>query len=924
MAKPQSFVTEQSIQALDRNRFTLADHGYSVISGCNVTISSGTLGSGNGAVHVDPGTVLEDFAEVDVAESDVDIPASDDTFPQKVVVAYDTSDSTLKTVQGTAEEADPTNSQREEAERPAPPEFDESVDALSTEDEPMIPLAEIWVPEGSDEITSNDIFDRRTDPLNTTNINSLSIEDFASKRRTFDVDLSEETTDERVLIGRVSDGTSGEDGKIVASFYHPVEPGNTFTSILRMNAAVRQSSFGADHYYLGDKAFGDNEVGFVLTETSGTGTNGENEYYLYLNPGGVTDGTVVIDHTNSFGEFTYTEDLTTTDYNGSVVYETNGNAASSIVEFGTVNTTNLSGSVTSNTDVSTLDGDNLEIDGSGNLNAAGPSTTSTLFMSDYSSGGVADTEFESAISDATAGDMIVFDRNSYELQNGHQISKSLIIDQTEDAEVVCTNTANADSSIEFLGGGQTGTSTTTSSAVSPGARSIAVNDSTGFSAGDDILVMDNAYAEQAAGPHQFLEIETVPDGTTINVLGSVVRDFVSGANVYVVDLIEKPVIRNITTRGGGTRHLAFRWCKDPLFEGASVSEYLEQSLYALDCWRPRWKDVEAIDPEAIGSGQGEPLALYRCSDAYVASPRIYDCRRGIDFAWGTHSVEVVDPVVHGADIAGISVHGDDICDKISIQGGTITNVRNATTGYGIINSASCSMTVEGTHFVSDRAGIANVGPMNASNCHFEPVGPSAQQAIQPVGSHGHYSNMTIKDPNADYESPVRIDTRNGDVRDISVEADIEYTDQNAVMIDSDSSGNSITDVKIRGEIHGGTSDQPIFVWAELGSVDQIDVSMDVYDTAGQCIRLLADDSMGVVRIHDCTLTSTDSACIFDSNELVGATIQINNCYLDSGSGGTTLSFNNGCENLFVLGNYISGSVDTSGTITNQVVSDNLP
>lgn len=805
----------QSLQALDVNQGTLAFLGYGVVSGCEVSINTGTLGGGENTLTVAAGTPLVDGVGTDTTSVDLSV-AESDSDPRKDLVVYDTSVPEFIVIQGVAQSAFPSSESRQNTEDPSPPDLSESVSAAVSGGNPYIPIAEVWVPEAAISIGSGDVADRRqqmSPKFSAVEIdNQASIPVFSA-----DGDAPNET-----LYFNSADGTTKYKDD-TGTVHEPDTDTDTHTDVS-----------GAGSLVVGDV----DDINFASN----------------LSVADDGDGSVSVDSTDT-------------------------------------NTQN---------------------------------TTTTLFMSDYSSGGVSDSEFESAISDATAGDTIVFDRNSYELQSGHQISKSIIIDQTEDAEVVCTNTANADSSIEFLGTGLTGTSTTTSSAVSPGARSIAVNDSTGFSAGDDILVMDNAYAEQAAGPHQFLEIEGVPDGTTINVLGSVVRDFISGSNVYLVDLIEKPVIRNITTRGGGTRHLAFRWCKDPLFEGASVSEYLEQSLYALDCWRPRWKDVEAIDPEAIGSGQGEPLAVYRCSDAYIESPRIYDCRRGIDFAWGTHSVEIIDPVVHGADIAGISVHGDDICDKISVQGGTITNVRNATTGYGIINSASCSMTVEGTYFVSDRAGIANVGPMNASNCHFEPVGPSAQQAIQPVGSHGHYSNMTIKDPNADYESPVRIDTRNGDVRDISVEADIEYTDQNAVMIDSDSSGNSITDVKIRGEIHGGTSDQPIFVWAELGSVDQIDVSMDVYDTAGQCIRLLADDSMGVVKVHDCTLISTDSACIFDSNELVGATIQINNCYLDSGSSGTTLSFNNGCETLFVLGNYISGSVDTSGTITNQVVSDNLP
>lgn len=839
---PVEFNDGQAVQAVDQNQHILAYAGYGVVSGCNVTIDTGTLGSGESTITVDSGTLLVDGVSTDETSVSLAVGESESD-PRKDLVVYDVSVPEFTVIQGTAQSAFPSSETRQSTEDPSPPDLADSIIAVSEGNAPNIPIAEIWVGEAVISIGNQDIADRRQEV--SPKFEAISAEEING----------------------------------------PVTNGSNITNLDGSNLFVNNGDLNAANMRTDVQDDGTDVV--TNTTTLNFGSN-----ISVTDPG---DGSATIDGTD-----TDTNTHTDVSDDGATVV-------------GSTDDINFAGNLSV-----TDDGDNsVTVDAEGGANT-------TIFMSDYSSGGVADTEFESAISDATSGDTIVFDRNSYELQNGHQISESYIIDQTEDAEVVCTNTANADSSIEFLGTGLTGTSTTTSSVVSPGTRSIPVNDSSGFSAGDDILVMDQAYAEQAAGPHQFLEIEAVPDGTTINVLGSVVRDFVSGANVYLVDLIEKPVIRNITTRGGGNRHLAFRWCKDPLFEGASVSEYLEQSLYALDCWRPRWKDVEAIDPEAIGSGQGEPLAVYRCSDAYIESPRIYDCRRGIDFAWGTHSVDVIDPIIHGADIAGISVHGDDICDNISIQGGTITNVPNATTGYGVINSASCSMSVEGVHFTCDRAGIANVGPMTASNCHFEPVGSSAQQAIQPVGSHGHYKNMVIKDPNNNFIAPVRVDTRNGDVRDIFVEADIEYTGQDAVIIDSDNSGNSITDVKIRGKVHGGTADQPIFLWAETGSLDEIDISMDVYGTAGQCIRLLADDSMGTVKVHDCTLESTDSACIFDSNELTGATIQINNCYLDSGSSGTTLSFNNGCENLFVLGSYISGSVDTSGTITNQVISDNLP
>lgn len=924
--KPQSYTTGQSIQALDfRNRYTLATHGYSVESGCEVTISSGDLGTGNGAVHVTSGTVFDNFTETAVAEADVDVPTANDTFPRKDVVVYDTSDGTLKTIQGTAEEAIPSTATREDTERPAPPDFDVSVDSLSTDDDPRIPLAELWIPEGADSITQNDIFDRRTDPLNATSINELGLKDFASQRRTFDVDVSGVASDDRILIGRISDGTSAEDGKFVASFYNAVSTGSTYTTQLRLNCGVRQSNHDIDHYYYGTKAANtDDNVDLVVTETDGTGTNGQNEYYLYVDPASTTDGTLVIEHADSFGEFDYTEGLTTADYNGSVVYETQGTRGTTTVEFGEAKLRRISGPITGNTDISNLLGDNLSIDGSGNLNASGgeSGTTTTLYMSDYaSSGGVVDTEFDQAVSDAAAGDTIVFDHGTYELTTGHTITKSLTIDATDNSELICSNTSNTNAHIHFTG--SLGGSTTTTETATVGQRTIGVNDASIFSAGGRVLFMEDAYGETVDSRIQFAGIESTATGE-ITISNTISKELVSGANVYNVDLIDSPTIKNLSTSGGGWRHFQFSWCESPIFRNVSISEYLEVSLYSLNCWKPRYINVEATDPEGVLSGEGEPIALYRSTDGYVESPRVYDCRRGVDFAWGARSHTIVDPVLHGCLIAGISVHQGNEAGTFHIEGGEIicqsVEEDSAHNGQGISMSATADTTIDGTRIVARRNGIIASGETHATNVLIEPAAGTTvgMAGILIKADDCSFVGCRVNDPDGLFDQGAWIDASDGAIENVEIDVDMDFGSHNMVYVDG--RGAAIKNVSIRGnyDLVGANSNQGFLVQSDDGNrVDNIDISINLENHPEQGVRLLSNstNSDGVldnINIHDSYFDCAQAA-VFDDGPGVFETLRIADCSMDTGS--TAISINDNVNKLFVTNNDASGSITANATNT---------
>lgn len=759
---------------------------------------------------------------------------------------------------------------------------------------------------------------------------SADKDQFAHNRRTFQIDSSGAATGDRIKIGKISSGSGSESGSFRAAIVNASETDESEMSMVEMGCGVGSSAYTIQHKESGPQPADDaSTVGLVVTETSGTGANSNNEYYLYANPAANTDAVLVVEHTNTFGSFNYTPGLTTADYTGSVVYDTIANAPStdertgSVTASTTVNTPELSGGVTDGTAIDSLVGNNLSVSG-GALTA---SETTTLFMSDYApSGGVVDTEFDSAIADATAGDRIVFDHNSYELNTSHTISKTLTIDATDDSVVSCTNTANNNPHIHFQGPGIVN-NTTTAAVAEQGDRTISVNDTTIFSAGDRVLLMVSQHAAQVDTKIHFDIVEST-DSTNgnISLLGGVYRDFASGSYVYQVDLLDSPAIKNISTDGGGTRHLQFQWCEDPSFENVSISQYLETSLYALECWKPRYKDVQATDPEGLASGEGEPIAIYRSTDGYVEAPRVYDCRRGIDLAWGAHTHAIVDPVIRGVSLNGISVHQDNQSGSLMITGGEIVCDPNGQSGAGITGSSTTKLYVDGIRIVARENGIICTGQSRITNVTVTPV--EGVTAPQIAGFNIKYGDTSVRDsyvddPDGLFDFPVWVDGGgSSNTKNIVIDVETAYRGSNHVYLDARNGG--ISNVRIRGFLRNltGTADQAIFVRADgTSTIDRVDINVKATQLPNQGVRVLSGGTEQVTNLtfHDCYFDTGAAAIYTDGTGSFGS-IRVSDCNCDTGT--TSLSFNETVNKLFVTNNDVSGSIDHTGG-TNKTISGNL-
>lgn len=818
MNYPISVEDGQSVQALDANERTLAQHGYGVVSGCAVTIQTGTLGAGEAAVSIGSGDLLLDGTTTTKASTSVDL-AESDTEPRKDLVVYDVANSTFTSMTGNPEEIDPAGTQRQQAEDPSPPSLASSVDALSKNSEPLLPLAEIWIPSGATGITDEDIADRR-----------------------ISVSRSLDTIGANAVTGGVTDGT-------------------TLSDITGSNLSIDSGVLNATD-----------------TDTD-TRTNVSD------------DGTQVVSGTSdiNFG----TNVSVTADGDGSVTVDS--------------------------TDTDTQ------------------STTTTLYMSDYTTpddGTADDSAFDSAITDATAGDTIIFDHGVYRLNTSHQITKPLTI-KCIDGTVRCTNTTNNNPHIGFQGGGIVN-NTTTDTLEDQGDRTLSVVDASIFSVGDRVLVLSQQYSATVNCKMQFAAVESVDTtNNNISLYGGLTQQFPSGSYVYHVDLLKGARMEDVVTDGGGNRHLQFMWCEDATYIGCKISEYLEVSLYALNSWKVTYNNVEATDPLGLASGEGEPIAVYRSNDVYIENAKVYDCRRGIDFAWGSQNAAIVDPIIRGVSLNGISVHQDDEAGTFMITGGEIVCDPNGQSGNCVSMSSNSDLFIDGVRMIGRENALICQGETHATNLTIATTEGVTSPQIASINI--KYGDTTIRDcyiddPNGNYDFPVWVDGSGENMKNITLDIETAHPGANHIYLDSREG--DISHVVIRAKLRnldGSSAGQGIFIRSDTHySINDVDMSVRMMNFPNQGVRILTGtDSTGTgvienVTIHDSYFETGLAAIYSDGGSSQGTFNRIRVTDCDCYTGSTSLSFNETISDLFITNNYTSGSITHSGAASGEkTVSGNL-
>ncbi len=551
----------------------------------------------------------------------------------------------------------------------------------------------------------------------------------------------------------------------------------------------------------------------------------------------------------------------------------------------------------------------------------------------------ADEAFNEAISNANDGDTILFRDGTYTLNNEYTITKSLTLKGTGDARLELTDTTSG-AQIQFTGGGQTNKANLTS-VVEPGSRVIPVDDPSIFSVGDRVMIRNNNYTQKV---NTQIHFSIVQDKLDTDGSGSVdslelasatyyqFEDSANGGQVAKVDLLDSPKVEGLTTFGGTFGVFEFKWCEDPVYEDVTVTDYVKMPTRAEDCWKPIWRNVEVRNPTQRGAGEGECVQIYRSTEAGVYSPRIYDCRRGIDLAWGSYGVTIVDPVIHNFSLHGISVHGPDIAGNVSVFGGTLVpdTGSNSQTGHGISGSPSAEFHVEGVHIKTRRTALLCNCEFTAKDVHIEPAEDvSDGQGIRVVHSDVHLEGIHIEDPDSRLSiAPIHVRTKSTgeDIENVTIDATIDTPNTPQVRVRAAESGKTIDGLRFQGEIRSdsGSGAKAVDINAENSRISRVDWSMDIVDHGGNCIVLAGAEGVEDFKLHDCTIKTSGNACFATANMASNQendSLWIKNCYL---TGSSSVSIDEPTNNVWIVDNkknniHIGGE---GSTVTNVVQRGN--
>lgn len=193
-------------------------------------------------------------------------------------------------------------------------------------------------------------------------VDGLHLDEFAMNRRTFHVYAADSSSTEYNKICKISDGSNNEQGGFRAYIVNANDFVKTTPYTITLTGNVRTSTYDIQHWTEGTRLTdGTKNADFIVTETAGTGANGENEYYLYVRSANFTDSVIVVEHANRFGEFDYQSNLESSEVVGTEVYNTETATESTESRYGPIysegdRVATRNWVMNNNTDADTLDG----------------------------------------------------------------------------------------------------------------------------------------------------------------------------------------------------------------------------------------------------------------------------------------------------------------------------------------------------------------------------------------------------------------------------------------------------------------------------------------------------------------------------------------------------------------------------------------
>lgn len=472
--------------------------------------------------------------------------------------------------------------------------------------------------------------------------------------------------------------------------------------------------------------------------------------------------------------------------------------------------------------------------GGGGGGSSGTQLNILDFGADPSGGTNSNEALKQAVSEANPGDTIVFPDGTYliDLETENiEIGKSIrLLGDGAKLDFVATDQQGSEW-IRFSGDGMTGNSASLSTSVAKGSTAFPTTDASAISPGDWVVIHNatdrggNKTLVHQPDGQQISRVDTV-DTNTVHLAETAVWDYQSGAEIEVVDLLDRPIVEGFDAdwSQGGKIHM--QWCNRPTFKDLTGTNDTWPPYRCLDCRNARYIRIEHNRAGDRGSSNGEPLRINRTNGALVDHPHVSYVRRAIDMQWSTQGVEIRNPKLFNNRI-GITAHSSHV-DDVTVIGGEIishTGTDGSAAGPNAVSWRDEANAASNWTFIGTRIEAPDTGVKMGDG--FELIGCDVYGGGEAVSIHRGTASIT--------GGTIRID-------------DAQGFDNYAILIDNDA-GYELHDIDIDTYIVADGVRRPIRILTDeavtRASFDcdvlmKSAASYDVYDINTASDALLSD------------------------------------------------------------------------------------
>lgn len=650
------------------------------------------------------------------------------------------------------------------------------------------------------------------------------------------------------------------------------------------------------------------------------------------------------------------------------------------LRFDTVETNQLTGNLTDGADLTSIAGEGLDIDESGQLNvstmaATGPSSSTVTYWDiDDQSETDDDAALEAILGDADfkEGDWIVMSNGSYKFTDNHTINKSCTIYAR--GSTIRSNAGNVNdiySVIRFKG--ERGSSTTLSTAANEHDDVVNVDSTTGFVKGDDVIVNNagETWGNRTYRPTRS-RIREVKNGN-LYLESPLKYDYVSGDEVTSINpVVGARIIGGTWTELNGTPPgilFSLSDTRNCIVKDVHVETYERHAFQTIDSWQTRFVDCSTGPPASFGSSSGETYRIGGSSDVFIDRPVINRCRRGIDIRSGCKTVHVTDPLITGVELVGISYHHDEtnseyVRGSFDIRGGLIAASEDSGSWCVATTPKSGQMRMQNTHLVT-----RNNSEIYGTDVIWEGVtlhecDSSSDDTLlfRQLSNAQAPQNVRLKDLTITNDAAQKRAIRVKDGSDIGVTGRIEgdygepsedssgnVTQHSVVRVDGAASRVDLdlnirdtnnrsneeaavdirgSDVSLRGRINGYYDD----VVTVRSGANNVDISVDIDDegsgdTGHHAFKLYECSN---VNVHDCNVSVGGRGVLFVGSNVTATDVAIRNNWFDVGNSVAVGDWPNTAEtltNVWIAGNNLSvgssSNVEFDSPVDGLFITENV-